>query len=112
MQTDVLPSNRSGEAMKTYKGDRTIDGIVVLVDDQPLDAALNVKSICDDGFEWGFEGPASSQLALAILVDQLQDPERAVRLHHVFMQQIVANLANEWILTSADITDAVAQLDQ
>ena len=43
--------------MKTYSGDRTIDGIVVLVDDHPLDEALNVKALTDDGFEWGFEGP-------------------------------------------------------
>ena len=98
--------------MRLYKGDRTIDGIVVLVDDQPLDEALNVKAICDDGFEWGFEGPASSQLALALLVDHFGDREVALRLHHTFMQHIVANLANEWVLTSADITEAVAQLDQ
>ena len=98
--------------MRLYKGDRAIDGIVVLVDDQPLDEALNVKAICDDGFEWGFEGPASSQLALAVLVDHLGDREVALRSHHTFMQHIVANLANEWVLTSADITEAVAQLDQ
>ncbi|MGI9475315.1 MAG: DUF6166 domain-containing protein [Hyphomicrobiaceae bacterium] len=98
--------------MKTYSGDRTIDGIVVLVDDRPLDGALSVETICDDGFEWGFEGPASSQLALALLVDHLGDPELAMRLHHVFMQQIVANFANEWVLTSTDIADAVTQLDQ
>ena len=56
-----------------------IDGIVVLVDDQPLDEALNVKAICDDSFEWGLEGPASSQLALALLLDHFGDREAAVR---------------------------------
>lgn len=97
--------------MKTYRGDRTIDGIVVHVDDRPLDQSFGVKMICDDGFEWGFEGPASSQLALALLVDHLNDPHTAVRLHQMFMQEIVANLANEWVLTTSDITEAVAQLD-
>ncbi|MFY0613584.1 MAG: hypothetical protein JXQ99_18780 [Hyphomicrobiaceae bacterium] len=98
--------------MKTYCGDRTIDGILVLVDGRPLDEALSVKTICSDGFEWGFEGPASSQLALALLVDHLGDPEFALKLHHVFMQEIVANFANEWALTSTDIADAVDQLNQ
>ena len=98
--------------MTTYRGDRTIDGIVVLVDDRPLDEALNVKTLCSDGFEWGFEGPAASQLALALLVDHACGPEPALKLHHTFMQHIVANLANEWILTSNDIADAVAQLDR
>ena len=53
--------------MKTYKGDRTIDGILVTVDDQLLDQRLDLKTITDDGFEWSFEGPASAQLALAIV---------------------------------------------
>ncbi|MEM7750952.1 MAG: DUF6166 domain-containing protein [Pseudomonadota bacterium] len=98
--------------MKMYRGDRTIDGIVVLVDDRHMDQALGVKTICDDGFEWGFEGPASSQLALALLVDHLDDPQTALRLHQTFMQEIVANLANEWVLTTSDIAEAVAELDQ
>ena len=46
--------------MKTYKGDRTIDGILVTVDDQPLNQRLDLKTITEDGFEWSFEGPASA----------------------------------------------------
>jgi hypothetical protein len=97
--------------VKIYKGDRTIDGIVVTVDDQPLDDATAVKSLSDDGFEWGFEGAASAQLALAILFDHLGDAGRALRLHEPFMREIVANFANEWEITSADIDEAVADLE-
>ncbi|MFY0613889.1 MAG: hypothetical protein JXQ99_20330 [Hyphomicrobiaceae bacterium] len=97
--------------MKTYAGDRTIDGIVVTVDGQPLDQRLDLKTITDDGFEWSFEGPASAQLALAILADHIKDDAKALRLYEAFMREIVANFANEWQLTSDDIEEAVTALD-
>ncbi|MGI9479234.1 MAG: DUF6166 domain-containing protein [Hyphomicrobiaceae bacterium] len=96
--------------MKTYAGDRTIDGIVVTVDGEPLDQRLDLKTITDDGFEWSFEGPASAQLALAILADHTGDDAKALRLHEPFMREIVANFANEWQLTSDDVEDAVTAL--
>lgn len=96
--------------MKMYKGDRTIDGVVVTVDDAPLPERTDVAELSDDGFEWGFEGPAAAQLALAILVDHLGDPQEALALYRPFMEEIVANFANEWVLTSADIDEAVAAL--
>jgi len=96
--------------MKVYKGDRTIDGVFVTVDDAPLPQRTDVREISDDGFEWGFEGPAAAQLALAILVDHLGDAEKALSLHQPFMEEIVANFSNEWVLTSADIDEAVAAL--
>lgn len=97
--------------MKVYQGDRTIDGIVVTVDGQPLDERRDIRSLCEDGFEWGFEGPASAQLALAILADHTGDGDRAVRLHEAFMREIVANFANEWTMTTADMDETVAALE-
>ena len=96
--------------MKTYKGDRTIDGIAVTVDGQPLDERHDVQTLSKDGFEWGYEGPAAAQLALALLADHLDDQAEAIRLHRPFMQEIVANFANEWQLTSSDMADAVNAL--
>lgn len=96
--------------MKTYKGDRTIDGIVVTVNDEPLDQRLDLRTISEDGFEWSFEGPASAQLALAILADHTGDDAKALQLHDSFMREIVANFANEWVLTSDDVEEAVAAL--
>ncbi len=96
--------------MKTYKGDRTIDGILVTVDEQPLDQRLDLKTITDDGFEWSFEGPASAQLALAIVADHTGDDAKALRLHDAFMREIVANFANEWVMTSDDVEAAVLAL--
>ncbi len=91
-------------------GDRTIDGIQVTVDGQPLDERLDVQSITEDGFEWGYEGPAAAQLAIALLADHLDDNAEAIRLHQSFMREIVANFANEWQMTSADMDEVVEAL--
>ncbi len=52
--------------MKTYRGDRTIDGIKVYVDGQPLANRTDIKTLSRDGFEWSYEGEAPSQLALSL----------------------------------------------
>ncbi|ACL63051.1 DUF6166 domain-containing protein [Methylobacterium nodulans] len=89
--------------MKVYTGDRTIDGIVVTVDGEPLDDQTSTKCYSRNGFEWSYEGPEPSQLAYAILVDHLGDPAEAARLQDGFMRTVVANFQNEWEMTSADI---------
>ncbi len=50
--------------MKTYTGSRTIDGIRVLVDGEPLDERYELKKFTKNGFEWTYEGAEPSQLAL------------------------------------------------
>jgi len=96
--------------MKTYLGDRTIDGIVVTVDGRPLDERTEVAAFSRNGFEWSYEGPEPRQLALALLADHFGDAARAGPLCEGFMRAVVANLANEWRLTSADIDRAVLAL--
>jgi hypothetical protein len=98
--------------MKVYKGDRTIDGVVVTVNDEPLPQRLDVKELSDDGFEWSFEGPASAQLALAMLVDHLGDADKALRLYEPFMREVVANFSNEWVMTSEDLDEAIDALSE
>jgi hypothetical protein len=96
--------------MKNYSGDRTIDGVEVLVDGRPLDPRLDVHAFTKNGFEWSYEGPEPSQLALALLVDHLGDPKLALELEKPFMKAVVANFDNEWELSSADIEAALASL--
>jgi uncharacterized protein DUF6166 len=96
--------------MKIYTGDRTIDGIQVLVDGRPLDPRTDLKPLSKNGFEWSYEGPEPAQLAFALLVDHLSDPQRAEALHEAFMREIVANFDNTWELTSADIDADLAAL--
>ena len=89
--------------MKTYEGKRTIDGLVVTVDGKPLDEHYDVQRFTKYGFEWTYEGDSPRQLALAILVDYLGDNARALRLSESFMQQMIANLDNDWRLTGEEI---------
>ena len=98
--------------MKTYTGDRTIDGVDVRVNDHPLPERTDVQNFTSTGFEWTYEGPGPKQLALALLVDHLNDEARAKELVDRFMIEIVANLANEWVLTSEDIESAVQDLSR
>jgi hypothetical protein len=97
--------------MKVYSGDRTIDGVKVMVDGAPLDACANIKEFTKNGFEWSYEGPEPRQLALAILVDHLGDKAAAMAAVEPFMRAIVANFGNEWEMTSDDIDLALTALD-
>ena len=96
--------------MKTYAGDRTIDGIVVTVDGEPLDQRLDVRRFSENGFEWTYEGPESRQLALAILADHLGDSDLALSLVEPFTSEVVAYFDNTWEMTGDDVAAAVAAL--
>jgi hypothetical protein len=98
--------------MKIYQGKRTIDGLVVTVGGKPLDEGYDVKRFTKYGFEWTYEGASPQQLALAILVDHLGDKDKAVRLSEPFMKKVIANLDNDWVLSSADIEAALNEIAQ
>lgn len=88
-----------GGTHKVYSGDRTIDGVVVLVDGTKFRAS----GPQDIGFEWGYEGASPLELSRAILTDHLGDKAQAETLANSFMRDIVANFANEWQMTSEDV---------
>ena len=93
--------------MKRYTGKRTIDGIVVTVDGAPLNERFDIRVFDDKGFEWSYEGSAPRQLALAILADHLGDADKASNQVEAFMKSVIANLDNDWELTSNDIDEAL-----
>lgn len=95
---------------KLYKGDRTIDGALVTVDGARLDQRLDLHSFTDHGFEWSYEGDGPRQLALAMLADHLGDTQKAKQLTEPFMLRIVANFGNEWEMSSADIDQALTNI--
>ena len=98
--------------MKIYCGDRTIDGILVTVDGELLDERLDLEPISDNGFEWTYEGAESTQLALAILADHLDDDARALELAESFMRGVIANLDNTWQMDSEQVQSAIDALSQ
>ena len=87
---------------KVYDGDRTIDGVVVRVSGRKL------PNNPEGDFEWGYEGAGPLRLAEAILTDHLADARKARVLAPRFMQDVVANFANEWEVTSEDIDLALS----
>ena len=94
-------------AMKVYEGGRSLEGSTVTVDGKPLPPRQDLQRISKTGFEWGFEGPAPAQLALALLADHLGDGAKALQLHVAFMRDVVSHLDNAWRLTGADIDAAL-----
>ena len=92
--------------MKTYRGDRTIDGLEVTVDGQPLDPRFDLKTFSENGFEWSYAGSEPRQLALALLADCCDD-QTALQLNELFMKQVVAEFENEWQITEQSIRSAV-----
>ncbi len=96
--------------MTTYTGDRTIDGVQVRADGQPLPERTDVRAYSANGFEWSYEGPEPRQLALALLLHHLGDSDRALALVEPLMTAVVANFDNEWEMDSADVEAAVAAL--
>ena len=96
--------------MKTYTGERTIDGISVRVDGQPLPTYDDRLKLTDFGFEWSYEGPEPRQLALALLVDHLGDANVAKANVEPFMRAVVANFGNEWEMSSSDLDLALTSL--
>src|SRR5215467_6860199 len=93
--------------MKTFCGERTIDGVKVTVDGKALDQRLDLHRYTANGFEWSYEGNEPRQLALAILAEHLNDPAGARTLVDPFMKAVVANFDNEWEMNSADIDAAI-----
>ncbi|MFV0298201.1 MAG: DUF6166 domain-containing protein [Hyphomicrobiaceae bacterium] len=97
--------------MKTYEGKRGFDGLVVTVDGQPLGEHYDVAKFTSWGFEWTYEGESPQQLALAILFDHLGDKTRSIGLSDRFMRLVVANLDNDWVLTSDEVDKAISQIE-
>jgi hypothetical protein len=103
---------RRSTTMKTYEGKRAFDGLIVTVDGQPLPEHYEVARFTTWGFEWTYEGESPQQLALAILYDHLGDKTRAIGLSERFMRKVIANLDNDWQLTSSDVAAAIAEIEQ
>jgi len=88
---------------KVYRGKRTIDGLIVTVDDHRLPEHYEVKQFTTRGFEWTYEGSSPQQLALAILFDYLGDKNDAIALSAPYMKDVIANLDNDWQLTGDEV---------
>jgi len=78
----------------------------------PLNPRLHLAHFSNTGFAWGFAGPASRQLALAILVDYFaHKPNAAQKVEQYlegFHRCVIASLPHVWVLSTERITDFLA----
>jgi hypothetical protein len=86
-----------------YEGSRTIDGLVVTFNGTPLHTYADINSFCPAGFEWGYYGDASKQLAFALLMHHTNDRAISLSLADTFASDVVSNLDNHWTLLSEEI---------
>ena len=96
----AIRNNHVFKGHKTLLGNRYVTyGEVEL----PLKYELFPKS--KDGFDWGYNGSSSIQLAFSML-HQLSDVEFATEYAPQFCQEVVKSLnSRDWILNAADIVD-------
>ena len=92
--------------MKTYRGMRTIDGLKVMVDGEPLDEHYDVKQFTS-WFRMDLHGCGATTARLGYLADHLGDGDKAVELSEQFMKDVIANMDNDWMLTSDEINEAI-----
>lgn len=96
--------------MKTYLGDRTIDGVIVTVNGAELPDYADVCQFTNAGFEWSYEGAAATQLAFALIYDVTGDAALAKSLSEPFMRDVTANFGNDWEMTESDVRAAMDQV--
>ncbi len=88
-----------------FKGHKTILGSkYVTYGEVELPLRYELFSQSKNGFDWGYDGPASLQLAFSILF-QLSDEEFAKDNAAKFSTQIVKSFkSRDWILNATDVT--------
>lgn len=101
-------------ARRSYRGFRNLSGhaCVLRGDGRPLDPCHHLKHHSPDGFEWGSAAGGAKQLALAILVDFLEEETLALALYDEFYRQIIGKLPGiEWSLSGKEIQDALVRVE-
>ena len=89
---------------RLFKGIRTKNGAFVTYEDTPLDLRLDLKNHSPMGFEWGYNGSGSKQLALAILAQVNGDDFALFAYEEFFIRFIESINKDEWILNYSDIS--------
>ena len=80
---------------------------------KPLDPQLALRQHSRSGFEWAVAGVGAAQLALALAMDLLNDPVRALDVYTLLEFALVVRLPkNGWTLTEVQLRQVVEQGEQ
>jgi hypothetical protein len=89
------------------RGNETAVTMIVDGTTRELPLHLGVYRHSPSGFEWGYLGSGPAQLALALCVEVV-GPERAVRVHQVVKDRLVARLdGDDWVLTGHQVLQVI-----
>ena len=97
-----------------YRGTKNYGGeVVVTFNDVPLDPRLDLFNHPPIGFDWGYSGSGSAQLALAVLAHHFKDDDRAMKLYQQFKFAVFAGIHKKikWTLTPTQIDTIVAKIE-
>lgn len=93
-----------------FKGHKTLLGSkYVTYGEVELPLQFDLYPKAKGGFDWGHNGPASMQLAFAILY-QVSDEETATSLSIRFTQEVVKKFnSRDWLLNSFDVIEWITK---
>lgn len=78
-----------------------------------LPLCLDLVNHSPDGFEWGYSGSGPAQLAVAILADFCGKDSKALKLHLVFKDEVIARLhGDKWRLDAHAIQSAINRIEE
>ena len=101
--------------MRTYRAAQNGDAIVVCQDEHrwQLKPRLDLRNHSPTGMAWGYSGSGASQLALALLAQELGDDQRALRLYQQFKFRAIAvmDIDGSFAINSEDIQAHVAAIE-
>lgn len=101
--------------IKFYRGQRGRQGdLTVTVDGEPLPLYLEIYNHSPTGFECGYSGSGPAQLALALAMDLLKNPRKALACHQDIKRFLVAQLPRNkpWQFDSTLLRDVIHYAEQ
>ena len=94
---------------KVFKGRKTETNRIVEVEQNgnvsllPLGPSLQIANHSPDGFNWGYDGSGTTQLALGILYEVTGDAELARNYYPFFTSDHVSRWGEVWEMSESEV---------
>lgn len=92
-----------------YRGERTIDGVVVTFNGIPITSKLPNLENFNFSFEWGYEGEGPLNLAYALILHSRRDAAQADKYSNNLMGRLISKLSNDWEIDSDELEKFIRQ---